>query len=339
MSLHIIRPGLLATIQDLGRYHYQKYGVIAGGAMDKRAALAANCLVGNEEGEAVVELTLSGAELRVDQTAVIAICGADMLATIAGSPVPLRRPVLVRRGSIIKFSALIEGCRAYVAVGGGVDVPAWLGSRSTYVRGGMGGYEGRALRAGDQLAIKEAGPVTVRIAEQLSLSHSGSDASWSTVSWHASQADSFSSRGEEAVIRAMAGTHAGEFTAAARASFFNDSYRISAQSDRMGYRLDGGSELALTSPLELLSEGVAIGTVQVPPDGSPIVLMADRQTTGGYPRIAQVASVDISLLAQLKPGDWLRFKEITHAEAEQLYIGEEIAIQMLKAALLLKFKL
>ncbi|MGO4548151.1 biotin-dependent carboxyltransferase family protein [Paenibacillus sp. 2TAB23] len=332
MSLSILRPGLLTTVQDLGRHGYQKYGVLTGGAMDTGAARAANLLVGNEEQEALLELTLSGAELLTDGEMLLAICGADMTVTANGERLPLWRPVLVRSGVVIKFGACLSGCRSYLAVAGGLDVPVIMGSRSTYVRGGIGGYEGRALKSGDVLNVKPAGLLSERMKSQLS----GEIAeSFAAPLWHASHFAIAASLADP-IIRAMPGTHYGRFTEDSQKALFGQTYQIAAQFDRMGYRLEGTQKLALASPQELLSEAVANGTVQLPADGNPIVLLADRQTTGGYPRIAQVASVDIPVFAQLKPGDRFRFEVITQQDAERLYLYSERDMRMLKAAISLK---
>lgn len=333
MSIKVIRPGLLTTIQDLGRYHFQQYGVVVGGVMDSVAARAANYLVGNDGAEAVLEMTLTGTELIIEEQAVIAVCGADMSVTINGHPLPFWRPVLAIAGALIKFAAAKSGCRSYLAVAGGFDVPKVMGSRSTYLRGGIGGLEGRALRAGDVLLINKPNELSTLILNALQVVLDGC---YAAPNWHANH---FAIAGNlvEPIIRAMPGTHYNRFTSESRQAVFSKSYRIGVHSDRMGCRLEG-EKLLLSSPLELLSEAVANGTVQVPPDGNPIVLLADRQTTGGYPRIVQVASVDIPVFAQLRPGDAFRFEEITHLEAERLYLEGERDLSMLKEAIALKYK-
>lgn len=332
MSITVVRPGLLTTVQDLGRYHFQKYGVVPGGAMDTGAARAANVLVGNEGHEAVLEITLAGAELLIDKDIILAICGADLSVTAAGERLPLWRPALIRAGSVIKFGACQSGCRSYLAIAGGFDVPVVMGSRSTYLRGAIGGYQGRALKSGDMLSAQAPGLLSERIKSLLS---GGLYGGFAVPHWHASHfaiADSLA----DPIIRAMPGSHFELFTEDSQQALFRQTYQIAVQSDRMGYRLEGAQKLALASPQELLSEAVANGTVQLPSDGNPIVLLSDRQTTGGYPRIAQVASVDIPVFAQLKPGDRFRFEAITQQEAERLYLNSERDMRMLKAAIALK---
>lgn len=333
MSIQVIRPGLFVTVQDLGRHGFQKYGVVAGGVMDKGAARAANLLVGNEGHEAVLEITLTGTVLVLEKDMLLAICGARMFVTADGSELPLWRPALVRAGTIVRFGACESGCRSYLAVAGGLDVPEVMGSKSTYLRGAIGGYQGRALKAGDVLTAKAPGLLSERLKHALSR---GWEGSFAVPLWHASHfaiADNLA----DPIIRAMPGTHYELFTPESRTSLFRQTFQITAQSDRMGYRLEGAQKLMLAAPIDLLSEAVANGTVQVPSDGNPIVLLADRQTTGGYPRIAQVATVDIPVFAQLKPGERFRFEWITQQEAEELYLDSERDMRMLKAAIALKF--
>ncbi|HTG70211.1 MAG TPA: biotin-dependent carboxyltransferase family protein [Candidatus Udaeobacter sp.] len=333
MSIYVVRPGLMATIQDLGRYRFQKYGVVASGAMDTGAARAANLLVGNGDHEAVLEITLTGTELLIETDTLLSICGADMSVTANGERLPLWRPVLVRGGVSVKFGACGSGCRSYLAVAGGFDVPEVMGSKSTYLRGAIGGFKGRALRSGDVLAARTPGRLSERITHFLGKDMNGS---FAVPGWHASH---FAIAGNLAdpIIRAMPGSHYERFTAESQERLFSQTFQIAVQSDRMGYRLEGSHKLMLASPFELLSEAVVNGTVQVPPGGDPIVLLADRQTTGGYPRVAQVASVDIPVFAQLKPGDRFRFEAITQHEAEQLYLDNERDLKMLEAAITLKF--
>lgn len=333
MSIRILKPGLLATVQDLGRFGLQKVGVPVGGAMDAGAARAANLLVGNDEGEAVLELTLGGTELLLEEDGLLAVCGADVEAEADGVPLPFWRPVLVRKDVKIKFGVCRSGCRSYVAIWGGLDVPERLGSRSTYLRGGFGGHEGRALKAGDTLRAKAARKLSVSLRESLPAIPFGRG--FAAASWHAAHF-AVASHPEETVIRAMPGAHFPLLTEESQSELFGGTFRIGIQSDRMGCRLESTHKLQLRQPLELLSEAVAAGTVQLPPDGNPIVLLADRQTTGGYPRIAHVASVDIPVFAQLKPGDRFRFEAVTQREAERLYFASERDLRLLKAAVLLK---
>ncbi|WP_134702840.1 biotin-dependent carboxyltransferase family protein [Ammoniphilus sp. YIM 78166] len=332
MSVEVLRSGLLTTVQDLGRYGYQKHGVIVSGAMDSLAMRLSNLLVGNAEGEAVLEITLLGPTLRLNKDTLLAITGGDLSPEIDGLSVPMRRPVWVKGGSILKFGACRSGCRAYVAFAGGFDIPEVMGSKSTYMRAGLGGYEGRALKEGDQITIKE--PTGQSLAWFSKGSEKLSSCRFATTSW--SIAGNPVSKGSKLVrIRATKGSQYEFFTSDSRVQFFNETFKVSAQSDRMGYRLSGVA-MQLTEKIEMISEAVALGTVQVPPDGNPIILLADRQTVGGYPRIAQVAVADIPLIAQLKPGDEIQFEEIALAEAEQLYRENEKFIQEVKTSIKLR---
>ncbi|MEK3883938.1 biotin-dependent carboxyltransferase family protein [Paenibacillus sp. PL2-23] len=331
MSIVIEKPGLLATLQDLGRYGYQKQGVVVGGAMDTAAARIANWLVGNDESEAVLELTLAGAELRIVKECWIAVCGGDMSpVTKRGEKVPQWRPVKAAAGAVIRFAGCRSGCRTYVALAGGLDAPLTLGSRSTYLRGGIGGLEGRALRAGDALTPRNEA-AELRLDER-TLAES-EELRWPR--WHAG---GFAvAHMDIAEIRLMSGMHTDWLHEEARMRLEQEIFAVGRNSDRMGYRLDAGEGLSMTGDRpELLSEPVAMGTIQLPPDGSPIILMADRQTTGGYPRIGHVATVDLPVLAQLKPGDRLRLQRVSHAAAETLLLEDELEMLQLKGAIGLK---
>lgn len=333
MTVTIVRPGLLATVQDTGRHGYQSYGVPVGGAMDVVSLRIANWLAGNEDGAAALELTLSGACLRFDEDALIAVCGADLSPTADGRPLPQRRPVWLRRGSVVEFKARASGCRAYVAVAGGFDVPPVMGSRSTYVRGGIGGFEGRRLQPGDRLRSGTPGRAASALSAVLAKAREDGGA-FAAVPWHVSPLV-FAPLARRQGIRIIRGAEFGRFDAASREALLRDPFVVRPQSDRMGYRLSGPA-LKLSEPFELLSEGVSAGTIQVPPDGQPIVLMADRQTVGGYPRIAHVATVDLTALAQTMPGEAVAFRDIGQAEAERLLIWRELGLSELKAAIRLK---
>lgn len=327
VTLRIAGAGLQTTVQDLGRRNHQREGVPGGGAMDRSALRVGNALVGNDDGAAGIEATFLGPAITFDEPALIALTGGNLEPTLDGESIPMWRPVLAPGGSTLRFGRPKLGCRAYVAVAGGIDVPLIFGSRSTYLRGQFGGHEGRALRAGDVLDIGDPQPVARCISAAIRTDGDRvAVASWSAghtlrVRYSA-----------EPVVRLIPGTHAEFLATPSRTRLFSASFTVSSSSDRMGYRLEG-VELPLRNPLELLSEGVAFGTVQLPPDGMPIVLMADRQTTGGYPRIGEVASVDLPLVAQLKPGDRLRFRPISVEEAQQLYLSYEHDLAQARVAI------
>lgn len=318
MSLRVERAGLLTTVQDLGRRGFQHLGVKVNGAMDELSHRLANALVGNPEDEATLEMTLSGPALRLDCDAVIAVCGAEMDARVDGQPLPSWRPVRVPAGARLEFGRTTRGARAYLAVAGGLDLPLVMGSRSTAQRGGFGGFHGRALRKGDVIPLRVPEEAhTPRWVRLLSRLHRGV----ASPSWSVAHTEVPLPR-EGQVIRAVPGRHWQLFPLKTRESFAGAAYRVLLDSDRMGYRLEG---LALDAPRggDVLSEGMATGAVQVPPSGQPIVLMADRATTGGYPVLAVVAAVDLPLMAQFAPGDRLRFELITVLESHALLAARE----------------
>ncbi|OZI59742.1 biotin-dependent carboxyltransferase family protein [Bordetella genomosp. 11] len=319
--IRVLKPGALSQLQDLGRYGHQRYGVPVNGVMDEWSHRLANILVGNPESFATLECTLTGPTLRFARDRLIALSGADLRARIDDIPVPLNQPLLVRGGTTLSFGERRRGARVYLAVRGGFDVPAVMDSRSTFLRGGYGGFQGRALARDDRLPLcaADAGyPGATRLLVQCGLP-------WIS----AGQFDMPVAGGAPDALRAMPGPQWERFTEATRAAFLEQSFEIDHRSDRMGYRLSG-ARLALAEPLEMVSEAVAFGTVQVPPDGSPIVLMADRQSAGGYPKIAYVASVDLPLLAQAVPGDRIRFAMMTLEQAQALYLEREASLEGLR---------
>lgn len=305
MSITVIKPGLQSSFQDLGRQGHQHLGVSVSGAMDARAHRLANLLAGNADDEATLEITLTGPTLRFDSPACIAISGALLSPSLNGEPIPNNRPLVVKPGDTLAFGARGSGLRAYLAVHGGFDIARVMGSRSTFLRGMFGGFQGRALKKGDQVQLRQS--LTQRDLDALS------DDIWK-IKVYLPAILGFMPRSDIRVIR---GPHADLFSGESLERFFSCDYQVAAQSERMGYRLNG-AELMLEEPVQLTSEVTSFGTIQVPPDGNPIVLMADRQTTGGYAKIAHVATVDLPLVAQTMPGEVLRFHDITLAQAQQL---------------------
>ncbi len=329
MSIQVIRPGLLATIQDLGRYGFQQYGVIVSGAMDMFSLRIANLLVGNEEGEAAIEVTLMGTTIQFKEDRVISITGGNLKPTIDEKPVPLWRPILVKENSVLSFTGCESGCRAYIAVAGGLTVPEVMDSKSTYLRGEIGGFKGRALQEGDMIFFAKENDDSIKLKKMLQAKLKGDF--FAAADWYVPVEQYMSKKS----LRVVKGPEFDLFSGKSQQQFFEQEFQITPQSDRMGYRLFGPS-LQLKKSFELLSEAVANGTIQVPSDGNPIVLLADRQTTGGYPRIGQIAAVDLPIIAQLKPGDRVRFQEITLVQAEKLYIERETEISKIRTALLVK---
>ena len=313
MTVAVLDPGLLSTVQDLGRFGHRRHGVVVGGAMDRRSHAVANILAGNDPDAATIEMTLMGAMLRFEAETLIALAGGGMRGMVGGEAVPLRRPVLLPKGAELRFTPTNIGCRIYLAIAGGVDVPPVLGSRSTYLRAGLGGFEGRALKAGDRLPAGAPTALGERLARLLAAERG--DRPFATTGWSAA-ADLDPSLRRSPHVRVLPGLQATDFDRDSLAAFHGERFTVSPRSDRMGYRLDGPA-LSLSYPRDLLSEAVTTGTVQVPPEGKPIVLMADAQSTGGYPRIAQVIDADLPVLGQLRPGDALRFVPVGLAEAEE----------------------
>jgi antagonist of KipI len=328
--IEVLRPGLLTTVQDLGRPGFRDQGVPVGGAADAVALRVANLLVGNPQSAAGVEMTLAGPRLHFTRDTLIALGGAEMDAELDGAPVGFWRPVRVRAGATLDVGGARAGCRAYLTCAGGIDVPPVLGSRSTYSPARFGGLDGRPLRAGDRLPVGEAGVRADAVRGAMEREGRGTGAA----PWFVSPS-ALPAYGPDPELLLIPGSHAAALTPEARADLFGGRFRVSPRSDRMGCRLDGPA-LALAAPLELTSEGVAPGTVQLPPGGSPIVLGADGGTTGGYPRVGHVATVHHPLLAQLRPGDTVRFRETTVAEAHLLLRARERGIDALAHALRLR---
>jgi KipI family sensor histidine kinase inhibitor len=304
----VIRPGLFTTIQDSGRWGYQDRGVPVSGPMDGQAHRFANALVGNASAAAVLEATLLGPELRFEGPTWIAVAGADLEATVDEKPVAVDTPHRVKSGDILRFGARRSGTRAYIAIDGGIEVPPVLGSRSTHVVSGLGGIDGRALKAGDQLALGSANDrqgkskhlrrEPLRFAPQVSgnrMTHG-------------------------ALLRIMRGPQDYYFEESAFEWLTHTRFTVSPQSDRMGYRLVAGAN-RIPNPDSriptgsMISDAAFTGGIQIPPSGEPILLMVDRQTTGGYPQIGTVITADLPFAGQLAPGDWIEFAWCTRLEA------------------------
>jgi len=328
MTLLVEAPGLLTTLQDLGRAGYQHLGVGPGGAMDPVSHRIANLLVGNPPGAAALEITLAGPRLRFEDDALVAVCGGDFKPRAAGLPVRRWRPVLVRAGSALEFGGAVQGARCYLAVAGGFQVPAVLGSASTNLAARFGGFRGRALQAGDRLATAPPAP---GLYPALQREFSRVPEPVHHLAWFAAWQEELDFL-RPARLRLIPGPQWPLLTGASREALLGGTFRAAARSDRMGIRLQG-PPLALERPLEMLSAGVAPGTLQLPPDGSPILLMADRQTTGGYPRLGEVATVDLPRAAQLRPGEPLRFEPIALEAAQDLFLRREARLRQLAASL------
>ncbi|MED1511339.1 biotin-dependent carboxyltransferase family protein [Bacillus proteolyticus] len=328
MDVEILHAGMFTTVQDLGRSHYQQYGVPVGGAMDKNALRLINMLVGNEENEAGLEITIMGPKLLIKKTTLLAIGGADMEPLLNGERIPLWRPILAEEGSMLCLGKAKSGCRAYVTFAGGINIDRTMGSKSTYIRAALGGIEGRMLKKGDYFQIGTGSEVTSRFIQNLQ-EEERIKTKWTICN------DALPKYKKYPILRVITDFEYDQFTEESIKSFFSKEYKVSNYADRMGYRLDG-DVLNRVEEIEILSSPVTFGTIQVPNGGQPIILMADRQTTGGYPRIGNVVSVDLPLLAQLKPGDYVTFEKITMEEAAQLYIKQETSMCLLKKFIALR---
>jgi antagonist of KipI len=294
MTIRVLRPGLLMTVQDLGRRGHQHVGLCPGGAMDPISLMLANALVGNEPGAAALEITVLGPDLEFKRETLIALVGAEFEADI-----PLNRPVLVARNSPISISRAARGARGYLAAAGGIAVPEVLGSRSTYLPGAFGGLEGRVLKRGDVLPLAESAEQLSRERYEQLKNKRGASVRWSVPPFTVPDR-------EPIVLHAIDGEHFADFDANMQRVFYDTVWRVTPDSNRMGYRL-AGPPLARAKTDEILSGPTTLGSVQVPANGVPIALMADHQTTGGYPRIAEIASADVPRLAQIAPGGSLHF--------------------------------
>lgn len=328
MSITVLKPGLLTTIQDLGRYGYQRYGVVVSGAMDTYAVRLANIVVGNDENEGALEITLMGPSLSIEKGNLISITGANISPTINGKKVPMGRPVYINEDCVLKFGGCINGCRCYLAVAGGFDVPTFMKSKSTYLRGKLGGKDGRALKKDDVLEVGSKNHTSLNIINKLK--ESTEKGSFVYSKWYVKNFKEDNS--DDSVIRVFEDRQFEKVTSESIDEFFKLPFVIDTKSDRMGYRLNG-PKIKFKENIEMISEEVSFGTIQIPPDGNPIILLADRATAGGYPKMAHVASCDIEKLVQLKPSCKIKFKKITLREAEKLYLKREKYINDLKKSM------
>lgn len=293
MALKIINPGLFTTVQDLGRYGYESYGFTPAGVMDYESYYLANALLGNDYNCGVLELTLYGITFEVLHSTSMSSAGAEMELTINEEPFDTGTAVDLVKGDIVKFGGVKKGARTYIAFSGGLDLPKELGSYSTHTRSKMGGYKGRVLKAGDILLVKGKTvehnfPVITKVLT------------------------------EDTEIRFIPGQQNDRFDSVNKRIFTESEYTLTKDSDRMGCRLEGPAVDSADDD-DILSEPTQFGSIQVPKNGQPIVLLADRQTAGGYKKIGTVAKVDLPKIAQKKPGEKITFSEVSVDEASQLY--------------------
>lgn len=297
-QIKIVNPGFMSTVQDLGRYGYQQYGVSVSGAMDQISARLANILVGNDEKEGLLEITIMGPKIEFLDSEIIAITGGNLQPLLNNQPINMNQTVLVNSGDNLSFKGIKSGCRSYIAFAGGIDVPIIMGSKSTFLRAKLGGYEGRALKAADILKIGKS-HISINDLEGRKLEKHFYD---------------YSSIVE---LRVTLGPQDDSFTKEGFETFFSSEYTVTNNCDRMGYTLEG-EKIQHKNGADIISDGISMGAIQVPSRGTPIIMMADRQTTGGYTKIANVIAADLPKVAQAKPGDKIVFKKSTLEEAHNL---------------------
>ncbi len=301
MGIRILKGGMLTTVQDLGRTGYQSQGFSVAGVMDVRSFKIANLLLDNPENEAVLEITLIGPTLEFTSATIIAITGGDFGPTVNGEPVPMYTALYINKGDILKFGSARTGSRGYIAFSSYLEIPVVMGSRCTNMKSSLGGFKGRKLMAGDYINFRiKRRYLPFFLSRKLNLN----------------EFDQMS-----AELRVVMGPQDDKFSKQGIETFLNSEYTVTSDFDRMGCRLEGPF-IASKDGSDIISDGISFGSVQVPSHGKPIILLSDRQTTGGYAKIATVASVDIPKLVQRKTDHKIRFRAITVQEAQKLYLDE-----------------
>ncbi len=310
MGIRVLKAGMLTTVQDLGRTGYQSQGFSVAGAMDVRSFKIANLLLDNPENEAVLEFTLIGPTLQFTSETIIAITGGDFTPTLNGEPVPSYEAVYVNRGDILKFGSARTGSRGYIAFSSYLDIPVVMGSRCTNLKSQIGGFKGRKLKDEDYIGFRiKRRYLPYFLSRKL-------------------KPDDFSAESE--TLRVVFGPQDDHFSRQGIETFLTEEYTVTSDFDRMGCRLEGPF-IAPKDTTDMISDGIAYGSVQVPSHGKPIVLLSDRQTTGGYPKLATVASVDIPKLVQRKTDHRIHFTAISVEEAQKLYREEEKAYEKMRS--------
>ena len=305
MSLIVLKPGLQSTIQDLGRYNYSHFGISASGAADPLSLKIGNLIVGNKESESAIEMTIIGGEFQFDSECYIAISGSEFEASLDNNYITNQKAIDVKKGQILSFGQAKTGARAYLCIQGGIDVDNYLSSKSTHILSGIGGYLGQPISKGDILSFginkNSIKPIIFRQLLDINTSK----------------------------IRIISGLQSNFFDDKAWSSFISNPFTVSNSSNRMGIRLDGNKILSNIES-EIITEGVPLGAIQVPGSGDPIISFVEHQTTGGYPKIANVIIADIHKVGQLKPGDKFQFNLVSKEEAEELRLEQMSFIKNLK---------
>ncbi len=330
MEMIVTRAGFLTSVQDLGRIGFREFGVSLSGALDPFGMRVVNLLIGNDEGAAGLEITFGGLQLHFQDERIVAWCGAEFDVWIGGAPLPVGHKALVRSGEELKFGRAQIGCRAWLAISGGIDVPPLLGSRSTDLRAEFGGFQGRTLRDGDVISLGEW-PGSSAFAKATANKPTTAKV---ISSWTAPH-DWVSPARPNPILRFVRGMDWTRFNASSLQRLTSEPFTVSPDSDRMGVRLTG-PELSRAHNVDLISEAVAPGTVQVPPSGQPILLLGDCQTIGGYPKIAHVITVDLGIAAQVRAGDRVRFSEVSLGDAHRLLLQRERALERFRIGLSLR---
>jgi antagonist of KipI len=318
MTATVFHAGFLTSVQDLGRTGYRQFGVSLAGALDVFALRVANLLAGNDESAAGLEITFGGLQLQFADERIVAWCGGDFDVQIESRSLPAGHATRLQACEELKFGRPQIGCRCWLAISGGVDVPIVLGSRSTDLRANFGGFGGCTLRDGDVLQLGAQPGSPIPPTERIS-------------SWSASQLWSQTAVSAP-VLRFVRGSAWDLFNDVTIQRFTSEAFAVSPDSDRMGVRLDG-PELRRDNDVDLISEAVASGTIQVPSSGKPILLLGDCQTIGGYPKIAHVITVDLGIAAQLRAGDHVRFSEVSLADAHRLLLERESELKRFRIGL------
>lgn len=299
MGMKIEDSGILTTVQDGGRFGYEQFGVSPSGPMDAKAMHIGNILVDNEIGEACLETTIMGPTIRFDDFSVIALTGGDCSPTLNGKPVSMYRAISVKAGDVLKMGMVNKGCRSYLTVAGGINVPVLMNSKCTMVGKNFGGYDGRKLKAGDSLALTAPKKTLPNMAARLAFPDKVS--------------------GPRHTLRVIMGPQDDMFTEQGLQTFLSSDYKVGQAFDRQGYRLEGPI-IEHKVDGNIISDGIVTGSIQVPTDGHPIVMLAEHQTVGGYTKIATVISVDLPIIGQCKAGDVISFEKIAIEDAEKLYL-------------------
>jgi biotin-dependent carboxylase-like uncharacterized protein len=313
---YVLNPGVLTTLQDRGRTGYEDRGVPPSGALDELSFAIANALVGNPAGTGALEFTLLGGQFRVGQGGCVVAVTGDMEVFIDDQPVAPYQCHVLRSGAVLKVGRALSGARGYLAVAGGFVAEPVLGSVSTLMRGELGGFAGRAITKGDELQLAAPSQYLPLAARE--------------------PAQRFWPQREHQPLRVVLGPQQDYFSDSQIERFLSESFQVSGQSDRMGYRMTGPA-ISHLKGFNIVSDAISTGSVQIPGSGHPIIAMHDRQTTGGYPKIATVIRADLARLGQLKPGDWVSFAQVTVDEAETLWCERQVMLTAYLDELLLRY--